>query len=76
MPVFGTPISLAPSANALVIGGSTSAILSSGVSPPVLTKGSLSVDPNGQDKHLINGQTLTAGGDVTLAETNIPGSRC
>ena len=74
--VDGTPVSLAPSATAIVIGGTTSklpqAVTTAAAPPPVLTIGSTTLTANAATQFLVApGQTLTPGGAVTVSGTVI-----
>lgn len=74
--VGGTPVSLAPSATAIVIGGITSklpqAVATAAAPPPVLTIGSTTLTANAATQFLVApGQTLTPGGAVTVSGTVI-----
>jgi hypothetical protein len=75
----GTPISLIPSATAIVVDGSTSSLPQVNISPaqqppvrppPVLTIGSATLTPNAATQFFITpGQTLTPGGIATIDGT-------
>jgi hypothetical protein len=74
----GIPVSLVPSATAIVVGGTTSSLPQVSVPaaqpqvrpPPVLTIGSLTITPNAATQFFIApGQTLTLGGVVTVDGT-------
>lgn len=69
--IQGTQVSLAPSANVIVIAGSTM-ILSSNSRAPAFTVGSEIVTANSASQYVLNGQTLTPGGlAVTISGTRI-----
>lgn len=68
----GTPVSLAPSATAIVLGGQTSLLpqVLQPPAPPVLTVGSSTLVPNAATQFFVApGQTLTPGGVVTVDGT-------
>ncbi|KAL6160862.1 hypothetical protein ACJBU6_00006 [Exserohilum turcicum] len=67
----GTPVSLAPSATAIIIGGETSLLPQvPPPAPPVLTVGSSTLTPNAATQFLVApGQTLTPGGVATIDGT-------
>ena len=71
----GTVVSLAPSATALVIGGSTEALTPSSVlattEPPLITLGSQILHANAASDYVIGGQTLTPGHAITVSGTVI-----
>ncbi|KAF2475300.1 uncharacterized protein BDR25DRAFT_101436 [Lindgomyces ingoldianus] len=74
--VGGIPVSLVPSATAIVVGGTTSAlprVLPTGVNnpaPPILTVGSSTFTANAATQFFIGpGQTLTLGGTVIVDGT-------
>lgn len=75
--VDGTPVSLAPSATAIVIGGTTSKLpqavtTAAAPPPPVLTIGSTTLTANAATQFSVApGQTLTPGGAVTISGTVI-----
>ena len=69
--VSGTPVSLAPSATALVIGTSTQQLVPGATTLPSLTIGTLTVAPNSLSQYIISSQTLTPGGLITLSGTPI-----
>lgn len=66
----GTPISLAPSATALVISSITTPLVPA-ATLPALTIGSQVVSPDPTGVYLVSGHGLTAGGDITLSEMSI-----
>lgn len=66
----GTVISLAPSASALVVGGTTQT-LSPITALPTLTIGSCTYTANPAGQYIINGQTLSAGGVIIDSGTTI-----
>lgn len=68
--VSGTPISLAPSATALVISSNTTPLVLA-ATLPALTIGSQVVSPDPTGVYLVSGQRLTAGGDITLSGMSI-----
>ncbi|USP78965.1 uncharacterized protein yc1106_06239 [Curvularia clavata] len=68
----GTPVSLAPSATAIVLGGQTSLLpqVFQAPVPPVLTVGSSTLVPNAATQFFVApGQTLTPGGVATVDGT-------
>lgn len=65
----GTPISLAPSATALIIGSNTIPLDSSTVLPPPLTIGSQVFTARIATQYIIGSQTLTPGGVITVSGT-------
>lgn len=68
----GTPISYAPDHAFLVIGSSTQSLSPSETfSMPILTFGGTSYTANADGEFLINGQTLAAGGTITVSGTPI-----
>ena len=68
--VQGTEVSLAPSASAIVIAGST--IVLSSTSAPAFTVGGEVVTANSASKYVVGGQTLTPGAPaVTISGTRI-----
>ena len=73
--VSGTPISLAPSASAIVVAGITQALMSFPVptSPalPLLTIGSSVYIANSASQYIIGSQTLSPGSAITLSGTSI-----
>lgn len=68
--VDGTPISLAAQASVLVIGSTTETLLTSFASPSI-TVDSEVFTANSASAYIIKGQTLTAGGQVTVEGTPI-----
>ena len=69
--ISGTPISLAADDSYAVIGSSTERLAGAITSPPTLTIGSQTVTANAQGQYIIDGQTLTPGGVVTVSGTRI-----
>ncbi len=69
--VSGTPISLAPSATAIVIGTSTHQLAIGATTLPTLTIGTLTIPPNSLSQYIISSQTLTPGGLITLSGTPV-----
>lgn len=77
--VGGVEVSLAPSATAIIVGGSRTSILPPVLvpapqprPPPILTIGSSTLTPNAATQFFISpGQTLTPGGSATLDNTVI-----
>ena len=71
--ISGTPVSLAPSESAIVIGGSTKFISSPSVTAaPVLTINNQPVTANSASEYIIQGQTLIPGGPaITVSGTPI-----
>ncbi|KAK0517451.1 hypothetical protein JMJ35_000606 [Cladonia borealis] len=68
----GTPISLAPSATALIIGSNTMPLNASpNVPPPPLTIGSQIFTANSATQYIIGSQTLTPGGVITVSGTRV-----
>ena len=67
--VSGTPISLSPDRSALAVGNSVENLALT--PPPALTIGSQTITANSQNQYIINGQTLTPGGLVTVSGTPI-----
>lgn len=68
--VQGTEVSLAPSASAIVIAGST--IVLSSTSAPAFTVGGEVISANSASKYVVGGQTLTPGAPaVTISGTRI-----
>ncbi|KAL8828272.1 MAG: hypothetical protein Q9170_006675 [Blastenia crenularia] len=69
--VDGTIISLAPSATALVVGGSTEALTPSLIlattEPPLITLGSQVLNANAVSDYVIGGQWLTLGHAITVS---------
>lgn len=68
--VSGTPISLLPSASALVIGGTTEMLPHTFALPP-LTIGAKTFTANSMSEYIVYDQTLTKGGQITVAGTPI-----
>ena len=69
--ISGTPISLAANDAYAVIGTSTELLAGTITSPPTLTIGAQTVTANAQGQYIIDGQTLTPGGVVTVSGTRI-----
>ncbi|KAK0508632.1 hypothetical protein JMJ35_008908 [Cladonia borealis] len=69
--ISGTPISLAPSATALIIGSSTISLDSSATILPPLTIGTQVVTANKAGQYIVDGLTLTPGGVVTVSGTRV-----
>lgn len=68
--VSGTPISLAPGGAYAVIGSSTE-VLAITTPPPALTIGTRVVTANAQGQYIVDGQTLTPGGGISVSGTPI-----
>lgn len=68
--VSGTTISLLPSASALVIGSTTKALKPSFKLPP-LVLGSEAYTADSNSQYIINSQTLSPGGHITMSGTSI-----
>ncbi|MCJ1465894.1 hypothetical protein MMC07_004513 [Pseudocyphellaria aurata] len=70
--VSGTPISLAPSASYIVIGGITTALTNSATPLPPLTIDGTKILPNSASEYIIGSQTLIPGGSaITISGTRI-----
>ena len=75
--VSGIPLSLNPAGDVAVIGGSKTQTLAShpavtpAPSPALLTFGTQTVAPNSLGQYVVDGQTLSAGGAVTVLGTPI-----
>ncbi|KAL6721364.1 hypothetical protein ACLMJK_000467 [Lecanora helva] len=69
--VSGTPVSLAPNGAYALVGTSTEPLHQPTTSPPPLTLGTQTITPNAQSQYIINGQTLTPGGVLTVSGTPI-----
>ena len=68
--VSGTPISLHPSASAVVIGSTTKTLPATFALPP-LTIGVQTFSANSKSAYIVHDQTLTKGGQITVAGTPI-----
>ena len=72
--ISGTPISVAPNGNNAVVGGVTEQLVASGQVPePALTFDGSIIHPvtGTPSNYVINGQTLTPGGQITVSGTPI-----
>ena len=69
--VDGTPMSLAPQASSLVVGGKSSEPFVPSFTLPIITAGSKVYTANRDFAYIINGQTLTPGGQISVYGTAI-----
>ena len=68
--VSGTLISLSPDEASLVVGTSTENLRTT-AAPPAITIGSQTITANPADQYIVDRQTLTPGGVITVAGTRI-----